>query len=249
MYEEAANSLKVLVASDEFNAESRYLYGVALEGLRKHHEAATQLELSLRLAPQQEKVLIKLPEVYMAAYNESGGNADRKKAYQAALQLIQFETGSENGDLMAGKMFARTVIAKLDSPIGIWMTSRGNEQMAFTIDMFYTPPRLAMKEMLPTGAKSCGHTCWSFELKALSGPDYSGFGMNAPMQSIGSGCMFDYDYTMHLTDAGTKLSVIETAQKYVSPELTKVHSRTALQVADGFCRRFDGGGPGVVRGW
>jgi len=241
MYEEATKSLKDLVASDEFDADSRYLYGVALEGLGKHHEAAAQLELSLRLAPQQWRAIIKLPEVYLAAYNESNANADRKKTYQAALRLIQLDdlplsSESEKNDLREAKVLSRSVIAKLESPIGVWRSPRGGD---FSVGMFYSPPRLSMQETLPKGATSCGHACWSFEIKAIAGPDYSGSGNNTPMQSIGRGCMFDYDYKLRLTDAGTTLTVIETAQRYRWPELTTVQdSKIVFKAADEFCRKF-----------
>jgi tetratricopeptide (TPR) repeat protein len=175
MYEEATWSLKDLVVSDEFNADSRYMYGVALEGLGKHREAAEQLELSLRLAPQLWRATIKLPEVYLAAYNESGANVDRKEAYKAALQLIQvynlpLSSESEKNDLLEAKVTARGMLAKLESPIGVWRSPWGAD---FSVGMFSSPPRLAMKEVLPKGATSCGHACWGLEIKATSGPDYS----------------------------------------------------------------------------
>jgi len=251
MYEEAAKSLKDLVASDEFNADDRYLYGAALEGLGKHHEAAAQLELSLRLAPQEWRASITLPEVYLAAYKESDANADREKAYQAALQVIQLDnlpisSEAETNDLREAKVAAKSVIATLESPIGVWRSPWGGN---FTVGMFHTPPRLTMKETLPKAATSCGHVCWSFEIKDSVGrPGYSGSGSNTSMQSIGRGCMFDYDYDLRLTDAGTTLTVVETAQKYRGPELTGVGeadqsrglgaARAVFKAADEICRKI-----------
>jgi len=251
MYQEATNSLKDLVAADEFNADNRYLYGVALEGLGKHHEAAAQLELSLRLAPQERRAIIKLPNIYLAAYNESGANADRKKAYQAALQLLELDSPrlsseSEKDDLQQAKVLARGIIAKLESPIGVWKTPWG---ATFSVGIYYSPPRLAMKETLPKDATSCGHVCWAFEIKAIAGPDYAGSGNNTPMQSIGTGCMFDYDYKLRLTDAGTTLTVVETAERYRGPELTRVGeadqsrglgaAKAVYKAADEICRKID----------
>jgi tetratricopeptide (TPR) repeat protein len=247
MYEEATKSLKDLVVFDEFNGDSRYLYGVALEGLGKPREAAAQLELSLRLAPQQWRAINKLTEVYLAIYNESGANADRKKAYQSALGLIQLDSvlpsaESERNDLQEAKVLARSIIANLESPTGVWRSPWGQD---FQLE---DKPFLRMTEALPKGVSDCGHICWIMYIKAIAGPDYSGRSgpPNTSMRQIGKGCQFDYDYKLRLTDAGTILTVVETAQRYSSPlgllterqiKANRAEAQAAYKAADDVCRK------------
>ena len=49
MYGEAAAALNSAVKADEFNGELRFLYGSALQGIKKYDDAILNLRLSIRL--------------------------------------------------------------------------------------------------------------------------------------------------------------------------------------------------------
>ena len=275
MYSEAATVLRHYLAAHEFDSAARLVYGAALQGLKQYRSAAEQLELSWRLDHTQSNwsALDHLIDVYLAVYEESRANSDRRKAYDTGLKMreIQILVGapeSERNAIQEAKTHAEAVITTyLSSPIGVWRgASREYEVISNPSEpgfqMRERSPEIPMRMVgrggtLLSSAVLCGgpgespHLCFYVILTADAQARYIGSFYSPRISVPGGQCMFESDYSVSLSN-GTKLMLVETPRKYFVPLPTDAllkgddAERAALSL-DKMCRSVISRSPSPLR--
>jgi S1-C subfamily serine protease len=226
MYSEAAAVLKPYLAVYEFDSVARFMYGWALQGLKQNRDAAEQLELSLRLDSTEFNwgAFDHLTDVYLAVYEESRANSDRRKAYDTALkmreiQILSATPESERNAMQEAKAHAETVITYLSSPLGLWKSA--SQEYEITLYRSSDHPEFHLIERWPPGQEKGPHMRISFTFAA--GANSSEYGrvdslpgvlMSAPTLP----CVFKSDYNLRVSDRGTKLLVVQTPRSYAMPD-------------------------------
>ena len=219
MYSEAAAVLEPAVKADEFNGELRQLYGLALQGLKRHDEAIHNFQIASKLTGNWE-ILDGLLKSYLAKFAISSANEDRISAFTTASQLLMTST-NHSEKLTDAESRAAKVIIDFLSAVGVWredLASGGlgnRDKMEVKITegedgSFYLMENVPEKwpfvpfhlHFKKTQAEN-GVTENRLEARfAGSAPNSDG------------GCIFDFDYSVRLTQAGTKLLVMAQPTNY-----------------------------------
>jgi len=129
MYSEATAALGPAVKADEFNGELRYLYGSALQGLKKYDDAVLNFRLSLRLDNSRWEAAEHVLQCYSEKFAQSSSNQDRILLGEAAAQLAAIPSAGDTDpaggrDLREAQQRAQALITILNSPVGTWSDGR-----------------------------------------------------------------------------------------------------------------------------
>src|SRR5271157_1928515 len=208
MYSEAEAALRPAVTANEFNGELRFLYGSALQGLRKYDEAISNFRLSLRLDKGRWQAVEHVVQCYKEKYAVSLANQDRVLLGEAATQLALIPPDSpadsdSRRDLREAQRRSQALLTVLNSPVGTW----GNGSLHLSVsssadsDSIFKISSKA-KESLMAGT-----------FRRLENGGFQGSGISS--KTI---CVFDIEFTLQLLDAGTKLLIQEQNAKYRGPD-------------------------------
>ena len=208
MYREAIRDLEPAVRSDEFNAELRLLYGIALRHIRRYDDSLYNLSIAIKLDASNWAAQVELLKVYVDRYGETPTNSDRLSASKAATQLISMDGAqADQPELKEAKQQAEEVIANFENPVGLWR--KGGKEY----EIVRRPEgKFLLKEHLPAG-QNCAQTCFDITFQNTAPQVYEGSGSN----SDGT-CIFDFNYDLSFSDAATKLSVTGKHLRYRAPD-------------------------------
>jgi len=224
MYSEATAALGPAVKADEFNGELRYLYGSALQGLKKYDDAVLNFRLSLRLDNSRWEAAEHVLQCYSEKFAQSSSNQDRILLGEAAAQLAAIPSAGDTDpaggrDLREAQQRAQALITILNSPVGTWSDGR---------------LQLSVKSRADNGFDIFMNEKESYLSGTFRRRDATEFGGSA---MYGSVCLFDIDFTAQLLDAGTQLLLEEQrATRYIGPNPISSPSLERMRVQNKVCR-------------
>lgn len=205
MYREAREYLEPALKRDEFNPTLRFMYGVAMGGLKQYDDAIRELEIAVRIGPVTPYMLNSLMTFKADKFAQSGGNENRLAVFNAATQVMEFRgnTLSDEGrnDLAKIRNAAAGLIAELGSPIGLWRSGRNEYQVEMSGGrLWLIRPR--------------GQPLLSIELEKTGLSDFKGTGL------VGNGlCSFDGDVAVHVSNGGAEISIHVVEKRLRGPDI------------------------------
>jgi tetratricopeptide (TPR) repeat protein len=237
MYNEAESALKSAVKADEFNAELRYRYGVALQGLKKFDDAIASFQLSLRLDSGRWVAAEHILECYSEKFAQSSTNQDRVALGEVAAELALFPldglSESSIKDLREAQRRAEALLTALNSPVGRWSLD-GRPQLLVRWNSDGRKFEVSEEEGVRLISGSFRQTMSA----SVTSDSYAG-----RVSFFGSGfyaatpCWFDFEFTIQLEDFGSKLLLQEQSSNYKGPDpVTGDPSIAGIRARDKVCR-------------